>query len=92
VIVGISLDQDRGALKRYLEKEDISWPQVYDRGGFESSVARLYRVHAIPHTVLIDQDGVVRAVGLRGGILSSKIGELIKKLPKQEAARLQSML
>jgi len=85
VIVGISLDQDRGALKRYLDSEGISWPQVYDRAGFESSVARLYGVRGIPHTVLIDQDGVVRAVGLRGGTLSSKIGELIKKLPRQEA-------
>jgi len=92
VIVGISLDRDRGALNRYLEKEGITWPQVYDGGGFDSRVSRLYGVHAIPHTVLIDQDGVVRAVGLRGGALSGKVGELIKKIPKQEAASAKSGL
>jgi len=89
VIVGISLDRDRGALNRYLEKEGIAWPQVYDASGLDSRVSRLYGVHAIPHTVLIDQDGVIRAVGLRSGALSSKIGELIKKLPKQEAAHIE---
>jgi thiol-disulfide isomerase/thioredoxin len=85
VILGVSLDQDRGALNRYLDKEGITWPQVYDGGGFDSKLSRLYGVRSIPHTVLIDQDGAVRAVGLRGGSLSSKIAELIKKIPKQEA-------
>ena len=85
VIVGVSLDRDRAALNRYLGAEGITWPQVYDGAGFQTSLSRIYGVHAIPHTVLIDQDGIVRAVGLRGGSLSSKVGELIKKLSKQAA-------
>jgi hypothetical protein len=48
-------------------------------------LSRIFGVRAIPHTVLIDQDGVVRAFGLRGGVLHSKIGELIKKLSKTTA-------
>jgi thiol-disulfide isomerase/thioredoxin len=91
VILGISLDRDRGALNRYLSQEGITWPQVYDRAGDQSSLSRMYGVRGIPHTVLIDQDGIVRAVGLRGGSLSSKVGELIKKLSKQ-AARTQAGL
>jgi len=85
VILGISLDRDRGALNRYLNQEGITWPQVYDRAGDQSSLSRVYGVRGIPHTVLIDQDGIVRAVGLRGGALASKVGELIKKLSKQAA-------
>jgi tetratricopeptide (TPR) repeat protein len=85
VIVGVSLDRDRGALNRYLSAEGITWPQVYDRASSQNSLSHIYGVHAIPHTVLIDQEGVVRAVGLRGGALSSKVGELIKKLPRQTA-------
>jgi tetratricopeptide (TPR) repeat protein len=91
VIVGISLDRDRGALKRYLDTEGITWPQVYDGAGNQTSISRMYGVRGIPHTVLIDQDGVVRAVGLRGGALSSKVGELIKKLSR-EAAHAQAGL
>jgi Tfp pilus assembly protein PilF/peroxiredoxin len=91
VILGISLDRDRRALDRYLSQEGITWPQVYDRGSDQTSLSRVYGVHAIPHTVLLDQDGVVRAVGLRGGALSSKVGELIKKLSKQ-ASHAQSRL
>jgi len=41
VIVGISLDRDRGALNRYLGTEGISWPQVYDGDGFDSKLSRL---------------------------------------------------
>jgi thiol-disulfide isomerase/thioredoxin len=82
VIIGISQDRDRGALDRYLKEEGITWPQILDGQG---RISRTYGVRGIPHTVLIDQEGAVRAVGLRGGSLSSKIGELIKKMPKQEA-------
>jgi thiol-disulfide isomerase/thioredoxin len=84
VIVGISQDHDRGALDRYLKEEGITWPQIYE-ASLQGRISRSYGVRAIPHTVLIDQEGAVRAVGLRGGSLSSKIGELIKKMPKQEA-------
>ena len=46
------------------------------------TIARQYRVYGIPHYVLIDHNGIIRAPHLTGSELSSKIGELLKKLPK----------
>lgn len=85
VIVGVSLDSNRRAFESYVRTEEITWPQYFDGAGWGNKIARLYNVHAIPHTVLIDQDGIVRARGLRAGSLSDKIGDLLKKLPKQES-------
>lgn len=79
VIIGINLDSNRNAFENYMKQEEITWPQYYDGRGWNNQISRLYGVSGIPHTVLIDQDGIIRAIGLRGGSLSSKIGELLKK-------------
>ncbi len=83
IIIGINLDSNRTAFENYVKQEEITWPQYYDGRGWNNQISQLYNVHGIPHTVLIDQDGVVRAIGLRGNSLSSKIGELLKKAHKQ---------
>ncbi len=79
VIVGVSLDRNPGSLSSYIEAEGIEWPQYHDRAG---QIAGMYGVNSIPQTFLIDQDGIIRAVGLRGGSLSNKIDELLKNLRK----------
>jgi tetratricopeptide (TPR) repeat protein len=80
VIIGVSLDRNKKALESYLKSEEIGWPQYFDESG---DIARLYGVRGIPHTVLIDQNGVVRWVGYRGGKLESKVEEMVNKLRKQ---------
>jgi tetratricopeptide (TPR) repeat protein len=77
VILGINLDSNRSAFEAYVKEEGVVWPQYYDGLGWGNNLSRLYGVYAIPHTVLIDTDGVIRATGLRGEDLSNKIGELL---------------
>ncbi|MEK6325823.1 MAG: redoxin domain-containing protein [Acidobacteriota bacterium] len=82
VIVGINLDSNRPAFEAYMKEEAITWPQYYDGRGWGNKVSQLYGVYAIPHTVLIDQDGVIQATGLKGEELSEKIAGVLKKLQK----------
>ncbi len=82
VIIGVNLDRTVEAFESYVTEEGLTWPQYYDAGGRSARIAQLYNVPGIPHTVLIDQDGIIRAVGLRGGSLSNRIGDLMKKLEK----------
>ena len=84
IIIGVNLDSNDKAFTAYVKREEITWPQYYDGLGWNNALSRLYQVRAIPHTVLIDHRGIVRAVGLRGNQLSSKIGEMLKGLQKQE--------
>lgn len=83
VIIGISLDSNRRSLESYIEKEGITWPQYIEGRTSSQSVASVYGVQGIPHTVLIDSEGAIEATGLRGGRLSGKIGDMVKKLQKQ---------
>jgi tetratricopeptide (TPR) repeat protein len=80
LIIGINLDKSRPAFEAYAKEQGVAWPQYFDGLGWGNKISQLYRVTAIPHTILIDQDGVIQATGLRGGDLSNKIGELLKKL------------
>jgi tetratricopeptide (TPR) repeat protein len=80
VIIGINLDSNRPQFDGYLKEEGLSWPQYYDGLGWNNKIARLYNVYSIPHTVLIDQQGVIRSTGLRGEELSTQIADLIEKL------------
>jgi len=77
-IVGINLDSNRPAFDAYIKAESVTWPQYYDGQGWGNAISRKYGVYAIPHTVLIDQEGVIRATGLRGQELDEKIGELLE--------------
>lgn len=83
VIVGINLDSNRPAFDAFVKESGMTWPQYYDGLGWSNKVSQLYGVYAIPHSVLIDQDGVIKARGLRGEELSEMIGNLLNKLPKQ---------
>ena len=79
VMIGINLDKDRRAFEEYVQEEGITWPQYFDGSGWNNKVSRIYRVTGIPHSVLIDQDGIIRATGLRAARLSNAIGDLLKK-------------
>ena len=82
MIIGINLDSNRQLFDAYMKEEAISWPQYYDGLGWGNKLARLYGVYAIPQTILIDQDGAIKATGLRGEELSEKISEMLKTLKK----------
>ncbi|MDO4707045.1 MAG: TlpA disulfide reductase family protein [Porphyromonadaceae bacterium] len=65
-IVGISLDEDREAWQSAITKLGITWPQMSDLKGWSSIAAKEYGVNAIPHTILIDKEGVILARELEG--------------------------
>ena len=76
-IIGVSLDKSRDRLVGYLEKEGITWPQVFDGNGWDNQVAKIYGIRGIPHMYLIDGEGVVRKSGVRGHALEPAVAELV---------------
>ncbi|MBL8192283.1 MAG: TlpA family protein disulfide reductase [Blastocatellia bacterium] len=77
-IIGISLDTDREPLDNYIKNNNITWPQYYDGLGWKNKVAQLYGVRGIPFTVLLDKNGEVAGVSLRGQALANKVDELLQ--------------
>lgn len=57
VMIGISSDRDHVVLREYVERHDMAWPQVHDRG---RDLQRLFNVNVFPTYVLIDHEGIIR--------------------------------
>ncbi len=67
-VVGISLDEDKTALTSFLKERKLTWPQVFDGGGWQSAVPEIYGVQAIPFLLVVGKDGRIAAVNPRGHI------------------------
>lgn len=78
-VVGISLDEEKGALTSFIKKNKMPWPQIFDGKGWDSKVSNDYGVRAIPFLLLIGRDGKIAAVNPRN--------ELDKEVQAALAAR-----
>jgi hypothetical protein len=57
--------------------DQLTWQHVSDLKYWDSAVAKLYAVRAIPQNFLIDPNGKIIAVNLRGEALHAKLKALI---------------
>lgn len=79
-ILGVSLD-NAGAKDKWLEavkKDNLTWAQVSELKGWETSVVGLYHIEGIPFNVLIDPQGKVIAESLRGTQLEQKLASVLQ--------------
>lgn len=74
-IVGISVDQEADDWQKAIKEHEMSWLHFNDTK--EDGVATQYGVIAIPHTLLVDSEGKVVAMNLRGDALTKKLAELL---------------
>jgi thiol-disulfide isomerase/thioredoxin len=58
-IVGISLDQDKGALQKYVADNKMPWPQYFDGKGWDNKVSSSFGIDSIPAMWLVGKDGKV---------------------------------
>jgi thiol-disulfide isomerase/thioredoxin len=78
-IYSVSLDKSMDRWVAAIEQDRLSWKyHVSDLGGWQSKPASIYGVRSIPHSILIDQDGVIIAKDLRGRNLHIALDELVK--------------
>ena len=76
-IVGISLDQSRDKLDKYIESQEIAWPQYFDGKWWNNDIAVRYGIKSIPTTILVDKKGKIRYKSLRGRQLENAVQELL---------------
>jgi thiol-disulfide isomerase/thioredoxin len=77
-IYGVSLDQDREAWLKAIEKDQLVWKHVSDLKYWSSAGAQAYQVNSIPQTFLLDKEGRILAKGLRGAALDQYLAQLFK--------------
>jgi thiol-disulfide isomerase/thioredoxin len=76
IILSVSLDSDEPKWKNFVTHNEMTWLQCRD-GGFEGPIARLFGVHAIPHTFTIDADGVLQDERIGDAAIEGKLKKLI---------------
>lgn len=77
-IFGVSLDAEKESWVNAIEKFKLDWIHVSDLKYWQSMSVDLYGFSGIPHTVLIDKEGVVIAKNLRGDALEQKLSEIFE--------------
>jgi thiol-disulfide isomerase/thioredoxin/phage tail tube protein FII len=77
-ILGVSLDNNKDKWLEAIKIDNLTWPHVSDLKGWQNSAGQLYGVNSIPHTVLIDNDGIIIGSRLSHEDLESKLAEIFK--------------
>ena len=75
-VLGVSMDTKEPMWRKAMNEEAYPWTQLSDLQGFKSPVCGLFGFKAIPAIYLIDGEGNVLAVNLRGEALRAKIAEI----------------
>ena len=75
-IYGVSLDSSKDRWLKAIADDKLTWTHVSDLAKWNSAAAKDYGVRSIPHTVLLDPDGKIMAVKLRGLQLEEKLAEI----------------
>lgn len=78
-IVGLSLDEKKDDLERYLAKEKIPWPQFFE-GGAENRFAKEFQIDSIPAMWLVDRKGRLRELNARTD-LAAMVEKLLAEKP-----------
>ncbi len=80
VILGISLDEgDVDTFRDFLEQQGVPWPQIFDGRGFEAKVARDFGITAIPRSILIDREGKILSLNLRGRQVIAQVAKAVEQ-------------
>ena len=81
-VVGISLDQEREALEKFVAEQKVPWPILFEEpkgDGWQHPLATFYGISGIPTVVLIGRDGNVITLDARGEKLGERLDALFKK-------------
>lgn len=78
-VFSVSMDTDAESWKTAIAKDNLVWPfHVSDLKGYDSEVANLYGIKAIPYNYLLDGNGKIIAINLRGAELNKMLQEQLK--------------
>lgn len=82
-VVSISFDRNAETAAKYMREKEMPWTQIWAENGANGPLAQLYGVSGIPATFLIDPDGNIVAMDLRGPKLrATLVSEREKREPK----------
>lgn len=78
-IIGYSIDKEDAAWKKAIATDKLTWTQVSNLKFWEDPIIADYGIEGIPANYLVDGNGTILAMNLRGEELSKTVEELLAK-------------
>jgi peroxiredoxin len=79
-IIGISLDESKTAVVDFVKARKLPWRQIHNAGS-TADLVEAFGVSSIPATYLIDPEGTIIRLDLRGKALEDALSRSIKRPP-----------
>jgi peroxiredoxin len=76
-IVGVSLDESKSAVVDFARSRKTPWRQIHNAGA-GADLVEAFGVNTIPATFLIDPQGIITRLELRGPVLDQALAKLFK--------------
>jgi thiol-disulfide isomerase/thioredoxin len=77
-IVGVSLEKDRQQWIEAIREDSMVWPQMSDFQMWDSDAAIYYKIQELPFNVMLDKEGKIIAMNIRGNKLNEILEEIYK--------------
>lgn len=88
-VYSVSLDRAMASWKGAITKDKLEWPyHVSDLKSWASAGGKIYKVHSIPSSWLIDGNGIIIGKNLRGATLNQALEKLVKQ-PKKKGQKVK---
>lgn len=77
-VLGVSLDRDKTSWTNAIAQDNLTWTHISDLQFWQSEAAKLYGVSSIPKCFLLDKEGKIIAMDLRGPNLEATLQQILK--------------
>jgi peroxiredoxin len=78
-VIGISLDEDRILLEKFLKNRGMTWPEYNDGKFWDTKLVFKYGISQLPTTFLLDGNGTIIGKDLRGDALEAAVAKILAK-------------
>lgn len=78
-LIGVNTDTDREMVKTQSVKDQISWRSFYDRTT-RGPICQAWKVSGFPTIYVIDPQGVIRYMNVRGEAMDEAVDKLLKEM------------
>lgn len=75
-IIGISLDQDKAKLEKFVADKGMDWPQYFDGKGWSNEISTRHGINSIPAMWLVNKKGMVVSTNARAN-LEEEVAKLL---------------
>ncbi|RYY41124.1 MAG: AhpC/TSA family protein [Chitinophagaceae bacterium] len=77
-VLGVSLDREKDPWLEAIQKDGLTWPHMSDLQFWSSQAVPAYGLESIPFNVLVNPQGTIVAMGLRGEALEARLAQELK--------------